>query len=133
MRVLHGFSESPVIDSSSAAKPPVTLCKVCGDRASGYHYGVTSCEGCKVRVRHVQYMYVHTCTCVRVMATLDNLRDVIFVLLLSTRIVLTLRTHKRLHLAVDVVHVQVFYMYVVHVAFAYNDIKSAWTMLIMCV
>ena len=34
-------------------------CKVCGDKASGYHYGVTSCEGCKVseraRLRRIQF------------------------------------------------------------------------------
>uniref|UniRef100_A0A8C4NCN0 Nuclear receptor domain-containing protein n=1 Tax=Eptatretus burgeri TaxID=7764 RepID=A0A8C4NCN0_EPTBU len=26
----------------------ILLCKVCGDVASGFHYGVHACEGCKV-------------------------------------------------------------------------------------
>jgi hypothetical protein len=33
-------------------------CLVCGDEASGFHYGVNSCEGCKVKFFHIKNLFL---------------------------------------------------------------------------
>ena len=36
------------VTSSSFVAPLLPPCRVCGDKASGFHYGANTCEACKV-------------------------------------------------------------------------------------
>uniref|UniRef100_A0A914GWM7 Nuclear receptor domain-containing protein n=1 Tax=Globodera rostochiensis TaxID=31243 RepID=A0A914GWM7_GLORO len=43
----EGPSSTDGTSISRTANEEVLLCKVCSDKASGFHYGIFSCEGCK--------------------------------------------------------------------------------------
>ena len=53
--VQNAFQQSQQLQHSlllsrGSSPKPVRECGVCGDKATGLHYGIISCEGCKDRI-----------------------------------------------------------------------------------
>jgi len=47
-------SDSPT--SSATVLPMLPPCRICGEKASGFHYGVNTCEACKVSISRTRML-----------------------------------------------------------------------------
>ena len=54
----NGHKEKTFVYPAEDLLPP---CKVCGDKASGFHFGAVSCEACKVRKMNTVVLCSRTC------------------------------------------------------------------------
>ena len=54
MRFRENFRSMP-----AKAHIEIIPCKVCGDRSSGIHYGIITCEGCKVRFKKKNTFFLY--------------------------------------------------------------------------
>lgn len=52
--------ESKTYQPAQPLAPMLPPCRVCGEKASGFHYGANTCEACKVR-KHLICMYYNIC------------------------------------------------------------------------
>ena len=53
--VTPGMEGNSNLDMASSREPILPPCRVCGNKASGLHYGVNTCEGCKVRFYYASH------------------------------------------------------------------------------
>ena len=58
---MNPSSVAESVTMAMTGKPKGPLCKVCGDEASGFHYGVDSCEGCKVSEQNFYILFFFNC------------------------------------------------------------------------